>query len=802
MPCDGARAQRLPSHRRGVGQSRRPALAFLCAQLRKLSANLTRLCVKVGRLAGRPRLASLDRPSPPAITIGTMSETPNRLAAETSPYLLQHAHNPVDWYAWRPEALARARQVDRPIFLSIGYAACHWCHVMERESFEDPETAEVLNAGFVSIKVDREERPDLDAVYMAALQSMTGSGGWPMSLFLTPDGRPFYGGSYFPRDPRYGMPSFRQVLEAVAKSWAERRADLEAAADRLTAELRGRATGRADEPRTEPEEVRAESPARVPREPEVVRLPRRQPNEPQRGVVSAAVGRLVADFDFEHGGWGGPPRFPQQAVIELLLRRARYASDDETLRAAVRALDVMADGGIHDQIGGGFHRYATDSDWLVPHFEKMLYDNAQLARVYLHAYQLTGEPRFREVVESTLDYLVREMRTPDGLFAASQDADTGGIEGRTYVWTLDEVTSVLAGTAADARRADGPSPVLAPRDEEPEIELVASAYGVTAAGNWEGRTILSRVASDQQVGALYGLSSQEVARRLELARRLLLERRNSRHQPALDDKAVTAWNGLALAAFAEAIPVLERKADLAVAEGIAEAALGLLRGTDGRLARSFRSGRTTGHGGLDDYACLADGLLCLYEATFEERWLVAARELVGVVEREFADTSGGWFDTASDAEPLIVRPKEMQDGATPSGGAVASAVILRLAELTGDGRLRDAAERALGQMALMAARYPRAFPAWLGALDFASAPVAQIVILGDPGAPDTRALLAVARNGFQPYRVLTLGNPESSTLDLLRGRSAIDGCATAYVCHAFACRLPVTGPAELAAELA
>jgi uncharacterized protein len=734
-----------------------------------------------------------------------MSETPNHLAAETSPYLLQHAHNPVDWYAWGPEALARAAHADRPIFLSIGYSACHWCHVMERESFEDPETADALNAAFVSIKVDREERPDLDAVYMAALQSMTGGGGWPMSLFLTPDGRPFYGGTYFPRDPRYGMLSFRQVLAAVAKSWAERRADVEAAADRLTDELRGRATGRADEPRKEPEEVRPESHARLGGEHEVVRLPGQRPNEPQHGVVAAAVERLVADFDFEHGGWGGPPRFPQPAVIDLLLRWARDPSDDQILRTAIRNLDVMADGGIHDQIGGGFHRYATDSDWLVPHFEKMLYDNAQLARVYLHAYQLTGEPRFRDIVETTLDYLVREMRTPDGLFAASQDADTDGIEGRTYVWTLDEVAAVLGGTAADARPDHDPRAGPRPRrraEEHSLAELVASAFGVTAAGNWEGRAILSRVASDQQVGALYRLSSQEVARRLELARRLLLKRRNSRHQPALDDKAVTAWNGLALAAFAEAIPVLERKADRAVAEGIAEAALGLLRGTDGRLARSFRSSRTTGHGGLDDYACLADGLLSLYEATFDERWLVAASELVGVVVREFADNAGGWFDTASDAEPLIVRPKEMQDGATPSGGAAASAVILRLAELTGDRRLRDAAERALGQMAQVAARYPRAFPAWLGALDFASAPVAQIAILGDPWAPDARALLAVARKGFQPYRVLTLGNPESSTLDLLRGRSAIDGCATAYVCHAFACRLPVTGPAELAAELA
>ncbi len=717
-----------------------------------------------------------------------MPETPNRLAAETSPYLLQHAHNPVDWYAWGPEALAWAAQTDRPIFLSIGYAACHWCHVMERESFEDPATADLLNAGFVSIKVDREERPDLDSVYMAALQSMTGGGGWPMSLFLTPDGRPFYGGTYLPRNPRYGMPSFRQVLAAVTTSWAERRGDLEAAADRLTAELRGRATGQADESMSEPQKAPPASSASVVGEPEVVRLPGRRPNEPQTGVVSAAVERLVADFDFEHGGWGGPPRFPQPAVIELLLRRARDAPDDRVLATAVRALDVMADGGIHDQIGGGFHRYATDSDWLVPHFEKMLYDNAQLARVYLHAYQLTGEPGFREVAETTLDYLVGEMQTPDGLFAASQDADTDGIEGATYVWTLDEVASV-------------PEPVQ--RDKGPGLaELFASAYGVTTGGNWEGRTILARTASDEQVAAQFELPAREVARRLELACRLLLERRHSRAQPALDDKAVTAWNGLALAAFAEAIPVLERPADLAVAQGIAEAALRLLRGPDGRLARSLRLGQTAGRGGLDDYACLADGLLCLYEATFDERWLVAASELIGVVEREFADAAGGWFDTSSGADQLIVRPKETQDGATPSGSAAAAAVMLRLAELTGDGSPRDAAERALGQMGQVAARYPRAFPAWLGALDFASAAVAQVAIVGDPEAADTRAMLTVARSGFQPYRVLTLGSPESSTVALLSGRSAIGGRATAYVCHGFACRRPVSEPADLAAELA
>jgi uncharacterized protein YyaL (SSP411 family) len=701
-----------------------------------------------------------------------MSAKSNRLAAETSPYLLQHAHNPVDWYPWGPEALARAAVADRPIFLSIGYSACHWCHVMERESFEDEETAAALNAGFVSIKVDREERPDLDAVYMAALQSMTHGGGWPMSLFLTPDGRPFHGGTYFPREPRYGMPSFRQVLAAVSSSWRERRSELEAGAGQIVEGLRSNSTALVEAP-----------------------LPRSLgSNHRPDGAIATAVERIVDEFDFEHGGWAGPPRFPQPAVIELLLRRARSAADDRALRTAIRALDAMADGGIHDQVGGGFHRYATDTNWLVPHFEKMLYDNAQLARVYLHAYQLTGEQRFRNVAETTFDYMAREMRTPDGLFAASQDADTDEVEGSTYVWTLGEVADVLDGAAADAdSEAQAGRPGL--------LALFAMAYGVTEAGNWEDRTILSRVMSDEQIAATYGLAPQGVADQLELACRLLLERRRSRARPALDDKAVTAWNGLALAAFAEAVPVLGRQADLAVAEGIAKAALGLLRGPDGRLGRSFRAGRVAGSGGLDDYACLADGLFSMYEATFDEGWLIAACDLADCVERQFADAAGGWFDTPTDAEPLIVRPKETQDGATPAGGAAAAAVFLRLAELTGQETFRDAATRAIGQIERLALRYPRAFPAWLGALDFASARITQVAIVGGAGAADTRALVEVARQGFQPYRLLALGDPKSSTLDLMQGRFAIDGRATAFVCHDFACRRPVTEPEALAAEL-
>jgi uncharacterized protein YyaL (SSP411 family) len=724
-----------------------------------------------------------------------MLAKPNRLAAETSPYLLEHAHNPVDWYAWGPEALARAALADRPIFLSIGYSACHWCHVMERESFEDKETAALLNSRFVPIKVDREERPDLDAVYMDALQALTGGGGWPMSLFLMPDGRPFYGGTYFPREPRYGMASFRQVLAAVSRSWRERRDELEVAADQLVHQIRGHAHGHSGAPEAPAEPVdlpTGTAPVAVGAM-ESVPWPRSTLPD-RRGVVSGAVGRIVDEFDIEHGGWAGPPRFPQPAVIELLLRRARFAPDARVLRTAIRALEAMADGDIHDQLGGGFHRYATDTNWLVPHFEKMLYDNAQLARVYLHAYQLTGEQRFRTVAETTLDYMVSELRTPDGLFAASQDADTVGLEGGTYVWTLDEVETALGSVADPGLQLEAGLSSLA--------ALFGSAYGVTDAGNWDGVTILSRVMSDDQVGALFRLEPAEVASQLVIARRILLERRRTRPQPTLDDKAVAAWNGLALAAFAEAVPVLGRQGDLVAAEGLARAALGLLRGHDGRLARSFRSGRTAGRGGLDDYACLADGLLCLYQATFDEGWLTASRELADIIERQFADAAGGWFDTATDAEPLIVRPKQTQDGATPSGGAAAAQVILRLAELTGEVRHRDLAERAVDLMEHRAERYPLAYPAWLAALDFASSPVTQVAIVGGRDAAGARALLRVARAGFQPYRLVALGGSGASTLELLHDRAQIDGRATAFVCRDFACRLPVTEPEELAADLA
>jgi uncharacterized protein len=687
----------------------------------------------------------------------------NRLAGETSPYLLQHAHNPVDWFPWGPDALTRAVLLDRPIFLSIGYAACHWCHVMERESFEDEATAAFLNEHFVAIKVDREERPDLDQVYMSAVQSMTGGGGWPMSVFLTPEGRPFYGGTYFPDTPRHGLPSFRQLLEGIAMAWRTQRAELEESAGRLVAGIvAGTRTPAAEAPRPD--------------------------------LLEAAVTLIEQSADATNGGWGGAPKFPQPMTIEFLLRRAA-AGERRALPVARRALDRMAAGGIHDQLGGGFHRYATDARWLVPHFEQMLYDNAQLARVYLHAWALTGEARYRSVALDTLDYLGRELRTEEGAFAASQDADTDGVEGATFTWRADEIRGVLG-------------------DDAP---LLATAYGVTDAGNWEGVTILSRVRTGAELAQLYGLPVAEVETRLGDARARLLAHRDGRPQPARDDKALAAWNGLAIGAFADAARLLELADDdpdsnLAgaasryreAAERAATTILAGLLGPDGRLGRSWKDGRASGQGVLEDYADLADGLLALYEATFEERWFVAARGLMDAVIERFTDPDGGFFDTASDHERLVARPKDVQDNATPSGGAVATDVLLRLAALTGEGAYRDAAERAIRTVTPLAVRYPTAFARWLQAIDFALADVAEVAIVGDAEDARTRELLRVAAGGFTPHRVFAVSALEgqASAVPLLHDRARVRERPTAYVCRGFACRLPVTDADALRDQLA
>ena len=684
----------------------------------------------------------------------------NRLAGETSPYLLQHAHNPVDWYPWGPEALARAASLDRPIFLSIGYAACHWCHVMERETFEDEATAAFLNEHFVAVKVDREERPDLDQVYMAAIQAMTGQGGWPLSVFLAPDGRPFFGGTYFPPTPRHGLPAFGQVLAGVREAWADGRAGIAETGEAVLRSVAGSRIGASSADELPPVEV-----------------------------LAAAAATLADGFDERHGGWGRAPRFPQPMTIELLLRRHLVTGDPAPLAIARRALDVMAAGGVRDQLGGGFHRYATDGDWLVPHFEQMLYDNAQLARVYLHAWTLTREPAYLATATAVLDFMVRDLRTPGGGFAASLDADTGGVEGATFTW--------MAGEVREALGEDAP--------------LFSAAYGVTDRGNWEGVTILSRVRDERELGERFGLAPADVEARLALSRAALFEARARRPQPARDDKVLAAWNGLAIAALAEAARAIDASApahrDRAAAyreaaSGAAADVLGGLRDGSGRLHRSWKGGRATADGVLEDYADLAEGLLALYEATADERWFRDAVVLAEAILDRFADPAGGFFDTADDAEALVVRPRDAQDNAVPSGGAMAANVLLRLAAFTGEPRYRAVAERALAGVAPFLARYPSAFAWWLCALEVAHRGMTEVAIVGDPTDEAVRRLVRAACRGLTAFSVLAVSaSPATSSVPLMRDRFALHGRATAFVCRDFACRQPVHEPEALEALL-
>ena len=686
-------------------------------------------------------------PPPPV----TSHRHTNRLAGETSPYLLQHAHNPVDWRPWGSEALAVAAADDKPIFLSIGYAACHWCHVMERESFEDAETAGQLNRDFVPIKVDREERPDLDQLYMGAVVAMTGQGGWPMSVFLTPDGKPFYGGTYFPDEPRHGMPSFRQVLTGVRRAWDEDREGIEAAGGRIVQAL----------------VQQAEAPAAAGTGSGIGGLA----ILPGRSTFDRAVAALEQTFDPRSGGWGEAPKFPQPMTIEFLLRRW-LTGDARALAMARRTLDGMADGGVRDQLGGGFHRYSTDAVWLVPHFEQMLYDQGQLARAYVHAWQVTGEPRYRAVAEGVLGYLARELRRDDGAFAASQDADTDGVEGATFTWTPAEIEAVLGG---DAGR-------------------FAAAYGVTVDGNFEGRTILARSAGPTDDPLVEAALAHDRGR--------LLEARARRPQPARDDKALAAWNGLAIAAFAEASTAFDDPELGAIATAAAATIVDHLVDDTGRLRRSWKDGRATAPGVLEDYADLAEGLLALHVATADERWFATARRLADIVLAQFGDPAGGFFDVADDHERLVARPKDLQDNATPSGGAMASTVLLKLAALTGEGGYRSAAEAAIRQVAPFLERYPQAFAQWLVAADLAAGPITELAVVGDPAAPETRRLLGPARTRFRPRLVQAVAaDPAASVVPLLTARFALDGRPTAFVCREFACRLPVTEPEALEALL-
>jgi uncharacterized protein len=663
---------------------------------------------------------------------------PNLLAKETSPYLLQHAENPVDWYPWGPEALARARDEDKPIFLSIGYSSCHWCHVMEEESFTDEATATFLNEHFVCIKVDREERPDLDAIYMEAVTSMTGSGGWPLSAWLTPEGVPFYGGTYFPDSPRFGSPSFRQVLAAIAQTWRDRRQELDQAAERIQAQL--------DRDQTHPLES--------------------EPALPYSETLVRAFAGLSAAYDERNAGWGDAPKFPQPLVLEALLARHVTEPQPELLVQVESTLDAMAAGGMYDQLGGGFHRYATDDAWLIPHFEKTLYDNAQLARCYLHAWQVTGRPRYREVVEETLEYLQREMRHPKGGFFSAEDADFEGREGAYYVWTLEELHSVLP-----------------PED----AELMASTYGVTAQGQLDGASVLHMV------------EKPEDGDRLRAARSALLAAREKRGRPFRDDKILAGWNGLALAALAEAGRALSSDRYTTAAEANAEFVLRELVRPDHRLYHSWKDGRPSGNGFLEDYACLVDGLLALYQTTFDEKWYVAARGLADSLVENFARTDGGFYDTSSDHETLITRPRSLQDSPTPSGSSIAATILLKMAAFTGENRYSDLAERTLAPMGALIERAPLGFGQWLFAYQMLAHGTTEVAVVGRVDGADAKALLDVYNSGFRPAGVLAARPPATvSAVPLLDEREPPPGAdAAAWVCEHSTCSAPTTDADDL-----
>lgn len=675
----------------------------------------------------------------------------NRLINETSPYLLQHAHNPVAWYPWGAEALELARATEKPIFLSIGYSACHWCHVMERESFEDESTAAFMNAHFVNIKVDREERPDLDAIYMEAVVAMTNAGGWPMSVFLTPEGQPFYGGTYYPPEPRYGMPSFRQVLQAVTDAYQKRRADVLGQAARLTSALQSTAT------------LSGEG------------------SELSTALLDAAVAALHQYFDEQDGGFGNQPKFPQPMTLDFLLTQYKRTGNLDILYMVELTLEKMAHGGIYDQLGGGFHRYSVDAVWLVPHFEKMLYDNSQLLRTYLHAWQITERPLYRQVVEETVDYVLREMTAPDGGFYSTQDADSEGEEGKFFVWTPAQIEAVLDPHAA---------------------AIFESYYGISVRGNFEGHNILSITRTVAKVAERFRITVAEVEQILAEGRRQLFAVREQRSKPARDEKILTEWNGLMIHALAECGVVLGRADALAAAIKAADFVLAKVSQPDGKLFRSYKDGQARFNAYLEDYAALIRALIALYESTFDLRWLGEASRLTQLMVDQFHDAAnGGFFQTGIDHEQLVVRRKDFVDNAIPSGNSMAAEALLRLSVLVGNVEYRAQAVRLLLTMQEIMSRQPTGFGRLLCALETVLAPSQEVAIVGEADAA-TQALLAEVRRRYLPNTVVALKAPTAaSILPLLEGRGLVEGKAAAYVCENYSCQLPVTDPAALAARL-
>jgi len=672
----------------------------------------------------------------------------NRLARETSPYLLQHAHNPVDWYPWGEEALARARDEDKPILLSIGYSACHWCHVMERESFEDPETARLMNEHFVCIKVDREEHPDVDMIYMNAVQIMTGSGGWPLNVFLTPARKPFYGGTYFPPEERHGMPSFRAVLERVARAYREQRTKVESSGDQIAGYVTqmGRVTAS--------REMLDEEPLRE------------------------ALSDFKVRFDARFGGWGAAPKFPHAAGISLLLRLHRRHHDPEALHMADFTLEKMARGGMYDQLGGGFHRYSTDPRWLAPHFEKMLYDNALLVGAYLDGFQVTRKALFSRIARESLDYVERDMTSPEGGFYSAQDADSEGVEGKYYVWTPGEIREA-AGEAAG--------------------KAFCAYYDVQPGGNWEGNSILNVPREIDEVARELGWTPEKLQETLAEVRPELLARRGRRVAPGLDDKVLTSWNALMISAFARGYQVLDEPRYLERARKAARFLLGTMRGPDGNLLRTFRKGMARLDGCLDDYAFVTAALLDLYESDFDPAWVQQARSLADrMVARFWDDAEGGFFFTPEGQADLITRSKSGYDGALPSGNSVAALAFYRLGRLTGEEGYSSRGTAILRAYRDLIGQMPAGFSAMLCALDFYVDRAREIALVGRD-SEGSREMLAAVRRVFVPNKVVAFSEEgdagageRSEIVPLLAGKVAKGGKATAYVCENFQCKAPVT----------
>ena len=673
---------------------------------------------------------------------------PNHLVHETSPYLLQHAYNPVEWYPWGEEAFEKARAENKPVLLSIGYSACHWCHVMAHESFEDEAIAQLMNENFVNIKVDREERPDLDQIYMNAVQMMTHHGGWPMTVFLTPDGVPFYGGTYFPPQDRYNMPGFPRVLIGVAEAYRDRQDDIRETGTSLVNELR-----RLSETSTSDQPI-------------------------ERELLDAAYAGIIRNYDSVNGGFGGAPKFPPAMTLEFLLRTTARTGNQEALDIVSHTCKKMANGGIYDQIGGGFHRYSTDSKWLVPHFEKMLYDNALLSRLYLHYYQVSQDPLAKETVEGILDYVLREMTDPAGGFYSTQDADSEGHEGKFFVWDIDEIRNVLG---------------------ERDAALFCGYYNITESGNFEGKNIPNVTYSVEDIAKEHGVSVSELQESLKESRRKLFELRETRIKPGRDEKVLTAWNGLMMASFAEAGVILNRPDYTAAARRNAEFVIFNLR-KDGALLRTWKDGVAKFNAYLEDYAFLIEGLTTLFETTGEFRWLTKALAFSVVMIKEFWDEeAGGFFFTGTSHENLIVRSKDFFDNATPSGNSVAALVLLKLALLSGNEKYRDIATATLGAIADQARRYPSGFGYALSAADFLLSTPKEIAIVGnDPF--DIQPLLREVWRTYLPNKVVA-ASFGVDVIPLLENRPLVNDLPTEYVCVHYACQNPVTDPFELGAQL-